>query len=599
MRTPDPHRLVRRLDALFLAGLLVTSGLAALLFWTQFYVEGDAEGAPRSTSEAAVAAAEDDTATPEPSLIPPDTALSPQPDASAVAAATAPEPDREPLPEEGSVSIDGTPVALLQGTRTPQPGATDTTPQVLPGVYVSRPVTLSGKSQPGYTVEVYDGDELMGTAVAGPSGLWSLTLPADMPEGDYVLTIQVYDLDGAIHQTSQVAFTLGPMLTATGTLTPGDTPTRTPTPSRTPTLTRTARPTVTLTRTPTRTPSPTRTDSPVPPTATATSTPTLTASPSPTETLAPTATASPTVTPTPTATPSPTETQTPTVTPSPTETPLPPTQTATPTPTDTLTPSPAPSDTPPPTAAPLEIQSTERPSATVTPLAPPEIAALPAQMSMLEPVVIDGQAGPGQTVVVIANGDMVAMVTAGPDGAWSATWEGGEPGEVTIEAVAMDGDQNASPPAVLYMELVAPRPQITAPAAGEIFSPGPINVRGIAQPGVVVTVRDRDSGRSMGTVTVPADGIWQASVTLAGEGEVALVAEVPGPDNTTLVSDPVVIRVAPAVQPQSGGILTNDPDDTGRAFTALLALLLAAGGFSAYFAGRLLYMLAHDRLKPR
>ena len=61
----------------------------------------------------------------------------------------------------------------------------------------------------------------------------------------------------------------------------------------------------------------------------------------------------------------------------------------------------------------------------MTPLAPPEIAALPAQMSMLEPVVIDGQAGPGQTVVVIANGDMVAMVTAGPDGAWSATWEGG------------------------------------------------------------------------------------------------------------------------------------------------------------------------------
>ena len=57
--------------------------------------------------------------------------------------------------------------------------------------------------------------------------------------------------------------------------------------------------------------------------------------------------------------------------------------------------------------------------------------------------------------------------------------------------------------------------------------------------------------------------------------------------------------MAPAVQPQSGGILTNDPDDTGRAFTALLALLLAAGGFSAYFAGRLLYMLAHDRLKPR
>jgi len=37
----DTRRLVQRLDILFFIGLLITSGLAALLFWTQFY--GDDE----------------------------------------------------------------------------------------------------------------------------------------------------------------------------------------------------------------------------------------------------------------------------------------------------------------------------------------------------------------------------------------------------------------------------------------------------------------------------------------------------------------------------------------------------------------------------
>lgn len=549
MRAHDRRRLVRRLDALFFVGLLASSGLAAILFWTQFYLDrDDANAAPRSTVAAALDATATPTAVPPtwtPSPPPTEIAPSPQLETSLEATATAAQPDRQPSPAERS-GMDGTPVALLQATRTPtrtaQPETDDVTPQALPGVHISRPVTLSGKTEPGYTVEVYDGDELLGTTIAGPSGLWSLGLLPDMPEGDYVLTILLIDLDDEIHQTSQVAFTLGPLPTATATQTPGDTPTRTPTS------------TATLTPTPSRTPSPS-----------------------------------------------------PTASPSPTETPVPPTATFTPTPSVTHTPSATPSDTPSPTTSSLQAQGTDEPSATptdsatptVTPLAPPEIAGLPPQMSALEPVIIDGRAGPGQTVIVTANGEPVATVAVGPDGLWTAVWEGGAPGVVTIEAVAVDGDQNASPPAVLQVELIAPRPRITAPASGDIFSPGPVVVQGIAQPGVAVTVRDRDRRQVLATVTAPADGVWQVSVALAGQGEIALVAEAPGPDGAPLASDPVVIRLAPPVQPESGGILTDDPDATGRAFTALLALLLAAGGFSAYFAGRLLYMLAHDRLKPR
>jgi len=88
-------------------------------------------------------------------------------------------------------------------------------------------------------------------------------------------------------------------------------------------------------------------------------------------------------------------------------------------------------------------------------------------------------------------------------------------------------------------------------------------------------------------------------VELHGGESVTLIAAAPGPDGSTLVSDPVTITLAPPLPPVTGGTRTGDPDDTGRAFTALLALLLSAGGFSAYFAGRLLFLVTKDRLRPR
>jgi len=103
----------------------------------------------------------------------------------------------------------------------------------------------------------------------------------------------------------------------------------------------------------------------------------------------------------------------------------------------------------------------------------------------------------------------------------------------------------------------------------------------------------------LAAVPVAPDGTWETSIVLQGAGKQTLVAATTAADGTRLLSDPVQITLAPPVQPQTGSHLKGDPDETGRTFTALLALLLAAGGFSAYFAGRLLYLAAHDRLKPR
>ncbi len=76
------------------------------------------------------------------------------------------------------------------------------------------------------------------------------------------------------------------------------------------------------------------------------------------------------------------------------------------------------------------------------------------------------------------------------------------------------------------------------------------------------------------------------------------MAVVTEPDGAALESDVIRITIAPPVQPDTGTTLTAaDPAETGRALMALLALLLVAGGFCLFFAGRLLVMLARDRLR--
>lgn len=139
-------------------------------------------------------------------------------------------------------------------------------------------------------------------------------------------------------------------------------------------------------------------------------------------------------------------------------------------------------------------------------------------------------------------------------------------------------------------------PRIDAPRSGEVYSPGTLVVRGTAEPGMVVQVQREGTETSLASVPVAADGTWQTTITLSAEGEVTLVAIMPVPGSAALVSDPVTIRLAPPMQPQTGASSARDPQDTGRAFTALVALLLVAGGFSAYFAGRLLFLLARDRM---
>jgi hypothetical protein len=132
-----------------------------------------------------------------------------------------------------------------------------------------------------------------------------------------------------------------------------------------------------------------------------------------------------------------------------------------------------------------------------------------------------------------------------------------------------------------------------------VFSPGSVVVGGTAAPGAEIQVTDLETGEVLAVVSAADSGVWQTTIQLPTEGTVIIVAAAPQNEGLTLTSDPVMITLAPPVQPSTGMTLTGDPHDTGRAFTALVALLLAAGGFSTYFAGRLIFMLAKDRTRPR
>ncbi|MBN1966285.1 MAG: hypothetical protein JW910_16675, partial [Anaerolineae bacterium] len=612
------HRLVHRLDILFFIGLLTTSGLAALLFWTQFY-DGEAQetavplpvqatalaaGTPTDTAiptqtETSTATATPTTtetptpsatATSTPTITPSDTAtatFTPTPTSTPTPAITVAvtvivrvRPAASPTPTltaTATATPPPTPTASFTPTDTPAPWPTPlVNPLVLADTYAGEPIQLNGLAQPGDVILVYDQDQEIGSAEAGDDGTWTAELAAGLSEGPHSLSVVAAGPDGTISQSVPVGFQVGFAPTAT----PTHTPTVPPTPTATFTPTFTAMPSLTPTLPPTRTATPTRTLMPSP-----TRTPTRTVVPASATFTAPAVAIAPSHTAV--SSPQPTRTLVPTQMP---------TYTAVP-PSATLT-APAVAVVPSQTAAP-SLTPTITPTETSVPPPAPGLDPLPLSLSVLEPVIISGTAEPGQTVNLAVNEVLIGEATVDPSGAWSFTWQADLTGPAVITAFVVDSTTGViGDPAVIPVELVALVPRIDSPAAGEVVSPGMVVVRGIAQPGAQVQVRNEGARTVLTTVQASDSGEWQAAIELYGEGKVTLAAAAPGPDGTLLVSETVMITLAPPVQPNTGGTTLTDPEDAGRAFTALLALLLSAGGFSAYFAGRLLYMLAHDRMKP-
>lgn len=606
----DLHRLTRRLDILFLIGLIITSGLAALLFWLEFYDDDEPStdlpsmmspvgAAPTGTATATGAAEGSGGALVTPT---PDVTAATGEDATAMGEAI-PLAERTdtfsgPVDGQGGAADAGgteqptltalptTPPgtqatsAVAQARITPTRGAADGfpsptqeafTPPAGPtlgteGDDAGEPAVITGTAQPGDLIELYDDGQLIATAIADALGEWSITLPGTSAEeaaGLTVVTIVPGDVSG---QGGPFDFDL------TGTAT--------------------IRPTVTAAAsTSTATPSPTHTP---------------TNSPSPTETTRPTATASPTDT----------ATQRPTLTAEPSDTAAP-TFTATPehSPTASLTITPfqfqaavAPTDAGArvtPTITPFGAGDAATEVVASSPTAPAAgatgtgtaVALAPAAPDDAEAaapgaLIISGVAEPGASVEITVDGEVIGETTADASGQWSFTWEredGAAPGDVA----ATTGDGPGAAPEVVA---VVAAPVISVPVTGDIVLPGPLTVHGTGEPGATIRLEDAGTGTVFGSTTVDEAGAWRITATLAGEGELGLVAVMIPPAGQVAHSDVVTVTLAQPVHPQTGADRSGE-GPAGRAFAALVALLLAAGGFTAYFAGRLLYTLAYDRMR--
>ncbi|WP_257896094.1 Ig-like domain-containing protein, partial [Enterobacter chuandaensis] len=64
------------------------------------------------------------------------------------------------------------------------------------GLTNDRAPTLNGTGEPGSTITISNGSDVIGTVEVPSSGLWSFTPPSPLVDGTYVLTATATDAAG-------------------------------------------------------------------------------------------------------------------------------------------------------------------------------------------------------------------------------------------------------------------------------------------------------------------------------------------------------------------------------------------------------------------
>ncbi|MET7142718.1 Ig-like domain-containing protein [Xanthomonas sp. PPL139] len=162
---------------------------------------------------------------------------------------------------------------------------------------------------------------------------------------------------------------------------------------------------------------------------------------------------------------------------------------------------------------------------------------------------IVGTAEAGATVIVTdGNGALIGQVTADASGNWSITPGTALPDGTVVNAVASDAAGNASAPATLTVDAVAPAAPVLQPSNGTA-------IVGTAEAGATVTVTD-GNGTLIGQTTADASGNW--SVTPGAPLPDGTVINAVATDATGNVSAPGTTTVdttapsAPILQPSNG-----------------------------------------------
>ncbi|EPG2635299.1 Ig-like domain-containing protein, partial [Pseudomonas aeruginosa] len=166
---------------------------------------------------------------------------------------------------------------------------------------------------------------------------------------------------------------------------------------------------------------------------------------------------------------------------------------------------------------------------------------------------LSGTAEPGATVTLTdGNGNPIGQVTADGSGNWTFTPSTPLPNGTVVNATATDPSGNASSPASVTVDAVAPATPVVNPSNGSTLS-------GTAEPGATVTLTD-GSGNPIGQVTADGSGNWSFTPTTPlPNGTVVNATATDASGNTSTGSSVTVDSVAPAtpvVNPSNGTTLS-------------------------------------------
>ncbi len=166
---------------------------------------------------------------------------------------------------------------------------------------------------------------------------------------------------------------------------------------------------------------------------------------------------------------------------------------------------------------------------------------------------LSGTAEPGATVTLTdGNGNPIGQVIADGSGNWSFTPGTPLPNGTVVNATATDPSGNASPPASVTVDAVAPATPVVNPSNGTTLS-------GTAEPGATVTLTD-GNGNPIGQVTADGSGNWSFTPsTPLANGTVVNATATDASGNTSPGSSVTVDSVAPAtpvVNPSNGTTLS-------------------------------------------
>ncbi|HEK1826995.1 TPA: BapA prefix-like domain-containing protein, partial [Pseudomonas aeruginosa] len=166
---------------------------------------------------------------------------------------------------------------------------------------------------------------------------------------------------------------------------------------------------------------------------------------------------------------------------------------------------------------------------------------------------LSGTAEPGSSVTLTdGNGNPIGQVTADGSGNWTFTPSTPLPNGTVVNATATDPSGNASSPASVTVDAVAPATPVVNPSNGTTLS-------GTAEPGSSVTLTD-GNGNPIGQVTADGSGNWSFTPTTPlPNGTVVNATATDASGNTSAGSSVTVDSVAPAtpvINPSNGTTLS-------------------------------------------